>query len=344
MNAGTTTLHSGLEKVVADFVGKPAALVAGMGYVTNSTILPVLMGKWKADPMALRLLEKLIAFDPLELISAKEISFSLGRSYSYGLANLETKPPKQLISKLEFKFERRRLKKNDVRELIYRKILEYHPQMLQEYLHSEEYEIFSDLEEQEGKVGKKISASKALHIVAKDEVMHPFHDIISTLPVTRLAIHKREFPLQTTKDPKKKIILWSVGGGDGGGGGSGDADNSVDDREKVRIQIFLEKSKNCPKKVLTQAQPDETKDNDMLRKRVQTLIKRKRIMEVQKILKIKEYIPWSRDKQAKLGCRLIELLMDVDYVQSPVSQSDDAPPDIRPAFRHIFKIITMELG
>ncbi|GKB93594.1 hypothetical protein Tco_0979731 [Tanacetum coccineum] len=32
MNAGTTTLHSGLEKVVADFVGKPAALVAGMGY------------------------------------------------------------------------------------------------------------------------------------------------------------------------------------------------------------------------------------------------------------------------------------------------------------------------
>ncbi|KAF4346279.1 hypothetical protein G4B88_018653 [Cannabis sativa] len=45
VDGGTTTLHVELEKCVADFVGKPAAIVFGMGYVTNSAILPVLMGK-----------------------------------------------------------------------------------------------------------------------------------------------------------------------------------------------------------------------------------------------------------------------------------------------------------
>lgn len=45
MHSGTTALHAELEEVVADFVGKPAALVTGMGYVTNSAILPVLIGK-----------------------------------------------------------------------------------------------------------------------------------------------------------------------------------------------------------------------------------------------------------------------------------------------------------
>jgi len=42
---GTTALHNELEECVASFVKKPAALVFGMGYVTNSAILPVLMGK-----------------------------------------------------------------------------------------------------------------------------------------------------------------------------------------------------------------------------------------------------------------------------------------------------------
>lgn len=45
MHSGTTTLHAELEEVVAKFVRKPAALVTGMGYVTNSAILPVLIGK-----------------------------------------------------------------------------------------------------------------------------------------------------------------------------------------------------------------------------------------------------------------------------------------------------------
>ncbi|KAJ8647475.1 hypothetical protein MRB53_000498 [Persea americana] len=45
VDGGTTVLHTELEDLVAKFVGKPAAVVLGMGYVTNSSIIPALVGK-----------------------------------------------------------------------------------------------------------------------------------------------------------------------------------------------------------------------------------------------------------------------------------------------------------
>ncbi|KAB1199817.1 Long chain base biosynthesis protein 2a [Morella rubra] len=45
VDGGTTVLHNELESYVADFVGKPAAVVFGMGFVTNSAIIPALIGK-----------------------------------------------------------------------------------------------------------------------------------------------------------------------------------------------------------------------------------------------------------------------------------------------------------
>ncbi|KAK8692671.1 hypothetical protein V6N13_070278 [Hibiscus sabdariffa] len=83
------------------------------------------------DHAALRLLERLLAFDPKDRPTAEE---ALADPYFYGLANVDREPSTQSISKLEFEFERRKLAKDDVRELIYREILEYHPRMLQEYL------------------------------------------------------------------------------------------------------------------------------------------------------------------------------------------------------------------
>ncbi|XP_047162087.1 mitogen-activated protein kinase 9-like [Vigna umbellata] len=84
-----------------------------------------------ADPLALRLLERLLAFDPKDRPSAEE---ALADPYFIGLANIDREPCTLPISKLEFEFERRKLTKDDVRELIYREILEYHPQMLQEHI------------------------------------------------------------------------------------------------------------------------------------------------------------------------------------------------------------------
>ncbi|KQJ88450.1 long chain base biosynthesis protein 2a [Brachypodium distachyon] len=45
VDGGTTELHAELETLVARFVGKPAALLFGMGYATNSAIIPCLIGK-----------------------------------------------------------------------------------------------------------------------------------------------------------------------------------------------------------------------------------------------------------------------------------------------------------
>ncbi|KAL5761065.1 hypothetical protein ACOSQ2_019903 [Xanthoceras sorbifolium] len=129
------------------------------------------------DPLALQLLERLLAFDPKDRPSAEEIritgyslkwpfihDYALADPYFHGLANLNEEPSTQPISKLDFEFERRKLAKDDVRELIYREILEYHPDMLKEHLHGTDHtgfmypsgvdqfkQQFARLEEQYGK-------------------------------------------------------------------------------------------------------------------------------------------------------------------------------------------------
>ncbi|KAL5701672.1 Mitogen-activated protein kinase 16 [Ranunculus cassubicifolius] len=84
-----------------------------------------------ADPLALRLLEKMLAFEPKDRPTAEE---ALADPYFRGLAKVEREPSAQPVTKMEFEFERRRITKEDVRELIYREILEYHPNMLKEFL------------------------------------------------------------------------------------------------------------------------------------------------------------------------------------------------------------------
>ncbi|KAF5736813.1 hypothetical protein HS088_TW14G00967 [Tripterygium wilfordii] len=88
-----------------------------------------------ADPLALRLLEKMLSFEPKDRPTAEE---ALADPYFKGLAKVEREPSAQPVSKMEFEFERRRIMKEDVRELIYREILEYHPKMLKEFLEGSE--------------------------------------------------------------------------------------------------------------------------------------------------------------------------------------------------------------
>ncbi|KAK4283622.1 hypothetical protein QN277_000552 [Acacia crassicarpa] len=88
-----------------------------------------------ADPLALRLLERMLAFDPKDRPNAEE---ALADPYFKGLAKVEREPSAHPVSKMEFEFERRRITKEDIRELIYREILEYHPKMLKEYLEGAE--------------------------------------------------------------------------------------------------------------------------------------------------------------------------------------------------------------
>ncbi|WIA21873.1 hypothetical protein OEZ85_004249 [Tetradesmus obliquus] len=85
----------------------------------------------RADRGALALLRRLLAFDPADRPSAEE---ALADPYFSNLHSPAREPSAQSISKLAFEFERRKLAIEEVRELIYREILEYHPQVLQDYL------------------------------------------------------------------------------------------------------------------------------------------------------------------------------------------------------------------
>ncbi|KAK4387256.1 Mitogen-activated protein kinase [Sesamum angolense] len=140
-----------------------------------------------ADPLALRLLERLLAFDPKDRPTAEE---ALADPYFKGLAKVEREPSCQPISKMEFEFERRRVTKEDIRELIFREILEYHPQLLKDYINGIERtnflypsavdqfkKQFAHLEENTGKSGpvmplerKHVSLPRSTTIVHSNPV------------------------------------------------------------------------------------------------------------------------------------------------------------------------------
>ncbi|KAG4909217.1 hypothetical protein JHK87_055333 [Glycine soja] len=94
--------------------------------------------------------------------------------------------------------------------------------------------------------------------------------------------------------------------------------------------------------LLATSRPEELTLDDFvkIRKHVNGLIKRGRLKHVQMLLKEEESGPWGRHIQAKLGSRLIELLIETAFVHSPANQSADTPPHIRPAFSHTFKTIS----
>ncbi|XP_052177738.1 mitogen-activated protein kinase 19 isoform X2 [Diospyros lotus] len=127
--------------LITDLLGTPSAdTISG---VRNEKARRYLLGMRKKqpvpfaekfpniDPVALQLLQKLVAFDPKDRPTAEE---ALADPYFKGLSKVEREPSCQPISKLEFEFERRRLTKEDIRELIFREILEYYPHLLKDYI------------------------------------------------------------------------------------------------------------------------------------------------------------------------------------------------------------------
>ncbi|KAM1065274.1 hypothetical protein ACFX13_021166 [Malus domestica] len=130
---------------------------------------------------------------------------------------------------------------------------------------------------------------------------------------------------------------------------------------EVRIHRFLDKTKK--KKNPTDKKPEDesdpviieqeqlsiseqeklTKEQERLRKKVNKLIKKQKMKQVREIVKEQEDLkPWGQEAHVKVGCRLIQLLMDTAYIQPPVDQSGDDPLDIRPAFVHVLKTITKD--
>ncbi|WOK98268.1 hypothetical protein Cni_G06978 [Canna indica] len=115
--------------------------------------------------------------------------------------------------------------------------------------------------------------------------------------------------------------------------------------QEFRIQAYLEKSKGSGRTGGSNKNGILDKHQEMLGKKVMKLIKMKKMIEVQKILRNELQIDsWGRDGQAKLGSRLIELLIESAFIQVPSDPSADSPPEFRPAFRHTFKNFSKEDG
>ncbi|ONK68522.1 uncharacterized protein A4U43_C05F12800 [Asparagus officinalis] len=134
------------------------------------------------DPLALKLLERLLAFDPKDRPTAEE---ALADPYFKGLAKVEREPSCQPITKMEFEFERRRVTKEDIRDLIFREILEYHPQLLKDYISGDEgtnflypsavdqfRKQFSHLEENGGKNGQVTPLERKHVSLPRSTVVH----------------------------------------------------------------------------------------------------------------------------------------------------------------------------
>lgn len=117
--------------------------------------------------------------------------------------------------------------------------------------------------------------------------------------------------------------------------------------QEVRIHTFLEKTKIFLRRKSCEDDEHEAacRKEESRRKKVRMLIKKRRNYEVQKLLKNEDgTLCWGRDAQAKLGSRLIQLLIETAFVQPPVNQTPNDSPEIRPAFRHTFKIMKKEMG
>ncbi|XVE85675.1 hypothetical protein DITRI_Ditri17bG0109800 [Diplodiscus trichospermus] len=121
---------------------------------------------------------------------------------------------------------------------------------------------------------------------------------------------------------------------------------------EARIQKFLDKTK---KKNTTDKKPDAesepvaneqenlVKDQEKLRRRVTQLMKKQKVHQVREIVKGHDTSkPWGQEAHVKVGCRLIQLLMENAYIQPPVDQLGDGPPDIRPAFVHALKTVSRD--
>ncbi|AQK92189.1 Putative MAP kinase family protein [Zea mays] len=91
-----------------------------------------------ADPSALKLLQRLLAFDPKDRPTAEE---ALADPYFEGIGEVEREPSCQPIPKMEFEFEEK-FTEEDVKELIFLEILQYHPQLLKDYKNSSEKTSF----------------------------------------------------------------------------------------------------------------------------------------------------------------------------------------------------------
>ncbi|KAK4798002.1 hypothetical protein SAY86_030328 [Trapa natans] len=114
--------------------------------------------------------------------------------------------------------------------------------------------------------------------------------------------------------------------------------------QEVRINRLLEKTKRHTGKKVDESEGSKAGAvpllQEKLRKRVTTLIKQQKLAAVKQLVNRHDDLKsWGQDTKAKVGSRLIDLLIQTAYIQSPSDQPAEDPPDVRPAFSHTFRTV-----
>ncbi|KAB5516530.1 hypothetical protein DKX38_027178 [Salix brachista] len=119
--------------------------------------------------------------------------------------------------------------------------------------------------------------------------------------------------------------------------------------QEIRIHNILEKTRKKKEKAddrkngVEGESPSVMKEQENLRKKVTDLIKKQKLPAVRKIVKGKDDSkPWNADARAKVGSRLIELLLQTAYIQPPCDQLADSSSEPRPAFVHTSRTVSYE--
>ncbi|KAL6603080.1 hypothetical protein ACP70R_043441 [Stipagrostis hirtigluma subsp. patula] len=114
---------------------------------------------------------------------------------------------------------------------------------------------------------------------------------------------------------------------------------------EYKVQMFFQKSRKKGRRKDQVENDTALEEQARCRKRVKSLVKRRKLSEAQKLVQQElELEEWGTEAHVKLGSRLIELLLDSAFVQSPAGQSPDSSPDFRPAFKHILRQPIVENG
>uniref|UniRef100_A0A2P2MCN7 DNA-directed RNA polymerase n=1 Tax=Rhizophora mucronata TaxID=61149 RepID=A0A2P2MCN7_RHIMU len=93
----------------------------------------------------------------------------------------------------------------------------------------------------------------------------------------------------------------------------------------------------------TDGRDKKAEEKEKLRRKVNTLMKKQKVHQIRQLVKGQDdSMPWGQEAHVKVGCRLIHLLIETAYIQPPVDQLGDCPPEIRPAFMHTLKTVTKE--
>uniref|UniRef100_A0A1J3DCC0 DNA-directed RNA polymerase n=1 Tax=Noccaea caerulescens TaxID=107243 RepID=A0A1J3DCC0_NOCCA len=110
--------------------------------------------------------------------------------------------------------------------------------------------------------------------------------------------------------------------------------------QEARIKSFMQttkKKKNETNETVSDELESEsvTKETEKVRKQVDTLIKKNTNARLVRYIvkKHDSFKSWGQETQAKVGARLIQLLIETAHVQPQAEQFDDGPPDVRPAFK-----------